>query len=341
MSSSYATEPVAAGQFLLTCVSHGPALATPLPQPAEHPQVIAAYDARAAALRAFDPQLIVIFAPDHYTNIHLDLVPPFCIGLRCEAMDDYGGFPGLLNVPSVLASDCAAWLREHDIDIAVSHSMHVDHGFSQPLHNVAGGVERYPVLPVCINTTCKPLSPFRRVRLLGKAVGEFCARLGLRVAFMASGGLSHHPANIFPQELGSAPEHVKQYLMSGGAEGAMKVADWHRYLGEQTVLGGRSVMEGRRTSRDFRINRAWDETFLSSYLAGDMSVFDKWDPTAVVEQAGVAAVEIQQWIAAASAALVCGVQSTVLDLHVTTVEYRLSVAVAHADPLPTVLEPQA
>jgi hypothetical protein len=52
-------------------------------------------------------------------------------------------------------------------------------------------------------------------------------------------------------------------------------------------------------------------------------------------------VEIQQWIAAASAALVCGVQSTVLDLHVTTVEYRLSVAVAHADPLPTVLEPQA
>jgi hypothetical protein len=43
--------------------------------------------------------------------------------------------------------------------------------------------------------------------------------------------------------------------------------------------------------------------------------------------------EIQQWIAAASAAQIAGVKPIVVDAHVTTVEYRLSVAVAHADPL--------
>ena len=319
--------------FQLTCVSHGPALATPLPEPREHRQVLAAYAARAAAVAAFDPELIVIFAPDHYTDIHLELVPPFCIGLSCEAVADYGGFPGKLNVPYDLAARCVTWLRDHDIDVAVSHSMKVDHGFSQPLHNVGGGVARYPVLPVCINTTCNPISPFRRIRLLGEAVGAFAQRLGLRVSFMASGGLSHHPANIFPQDLAGAPERVKQYLMFGGEAGDMTVSDWHRYLGEQTVLGGQSVIEGKRTATDFRINRAWDESFLNTFVAGDFTAFDSWNPADIVQRAGVAAMEIQQWIAAAAAARVAGVKPIVVDLHVTTVEYRLSVAVAHADPL--------
>jgi 2,3-dihydroxyphenylpropionate 1,2-dioxygenase len=277
--------------------------------------------------------LIVVFAPDHYTDIHLELVPPFCIGLRCEAVADYGGFAGRIDVPADLAARCVRFLRERDIDIAVSHSMKVDHGFSQPLHNVCGGVGRYPVLPICINTTCNPLSPFRRIRLLGAAVGAFARHLGKRVAFLASGGLSHHPANIFPQDLAGAPDDVKNYLMYGGASGQMTVTDWHEYLAEQTVLGGRSVIEGRRTANDFRINREWDERFLAAFTHGDYSVFDSWDPMEIVSDAGVAAMEIQQWIAAAAAAQVAGVKPIVVDAHVTTVEYRLSVAVAHADPL--------
>jgi 2,3-dihydroxyphenylpropionate 1,2-dioxygenase len=319
--------------FQLTCVSHGPALATPLPEPREHAAVQAAYAARAAALEAFDPELLVVFAPDHYTDIHLELVPPFCIGLRCEAVADYGGFPGQLNVPMDLAKQCVTWLRDHDVDIAASHSMQVDHGFSQPLHRVGGGVGRYPVLPICINTTCSPLSPFRRIRLLGERVGEFARQLGKRVAFLASGGLSHHPANIFPQDLAGAPQGVQEYLMFGGRNGGMQVSDWHRHLGEQTILGGRDVMEGRRKAADFRINRAWDRRFLDAFVGSEFAVFDGWDPVEIVRDAGVAAMEIQQWIAAACAARTAGVRPIEVDLHVTTVEYRLSVAVAHADPL--------
>jgi hypothetical protein len=113
----------------------------------------------------------------------------------------------------------------------------------------------------------------------------------------------------------------------------MTVADWHQYLGEQTILGGRSVIEGWRTAKDFRINREWDERFLAAFTKGYYSAFDSWDPAEIVRDAGVAAMEIQQWIAAASAAQIAGVKPVVVDVHVTTVEYRLSVAVAHADPL--------
>ncbi len=319
--------------YQLTCVSHGPALANPLPRPAEHDRVLAAYAARARALQDFNPELIVIFAPDHYTDIHLELVPPFCIGLACEAVADYGGFPGTLSVPGGIAWDCIAWLREHDIDMAASHRMKVDHGFSQPLHNVAGGLGRYPVVPICINTTCKPTSPFRRVRLLGEAVGVFARNLGRRVAFLASGGLSHHPANIFPQDLEGAPELLRDYLMFGGADGGMTVSQWHAYLGEQTIRGGQDVASGARALSDFRINAAWDAHFLQLFSAADLTVFDAWRAEDVIREAGVAAMEIQQWIAAAAAARVAGVGPIVADLQVAEVAYRLGVAVAHADPL--------
>jgi hypothetical protein len=63
------------------------------------------------------------------------------------------------------------------------------------------------------------------------------------------------------------------------------------------------------------------------------SQFDAWDPAVVIEEAGVAAIEVQQWLAARSAAEVCGVRQPVVDLYVAAVEYRLAVGAMHAEPL--------
>ncbi len=158
---------------LLTCVSHGPALEEPMPEPPEHPAMMAAYDARAAAFQVFDPELVVIFAPDHYTGVHLQMAPPF---LRRRP----GGRGGGATSAAMRGGSAfrRAWpcgcctVRAADIDIAVSHDMTVDHGFSQPLYKLARRARPYPTLPVFINTTCAPVSAFRRVRLLGEAVGR-------------------------------------------------------------------------------------------------------------------------------------------------------------------------
>lgn len=315
---------------LLICVSHGPALTRAEPRPAAQDQVEAAYKARARALEAFDPELVVIFAPDHYTGVHLQMVPPFCIAAACQAVDDYGGYPGRLRVPTELAWDLLDAVRAADIDVAASHDLTVDHGFSQPLHLLAGAVDRYETLPVLINTTCRPVSAFRRVRLLGEAIGRFVARLDKRVAFIASGGLSHHPANIFPQEVGQTAPQLKQYLLYGGQRGGMDRGQWLDFLGERTVEGGRAVARGERTALDFRLNPDWDRRFLELFSTGDYAAFDAWDPAEVVREAGVAAMEIQQWIAAASAAKAAGVGAPTIDFHHSAAEYRISIGVAHA-----------
>jgi 2,3-dihydroxyphenylpropionate 1,2-dioxygenase len=316
---------------LLICVSHGPALTCADPRPAAQDQVEAAYQARARALQAFDPELVVIFAPDHYTGIHLQMVPPFCIAAACEAADDYGGYPGRLNVPAETAWACLETVRAADIDIAASHDLIVDHGFSQPLKLLTGAVDRYPVLPIFINTTCRPLSAFRRVRLLGETIGRFVAGLDKRVAFIGSGGLSHHPANIFPQELGATAPELHDYLLYGGMRGGMNRAGWLDFLGERTVEGGLAVARGERTARDFRLNPKWDRRFLDQFATGDYAAFDPWEPAEVIREAGVAAMEIQQWIAAGAAAKAAGSGAPTIDFYHSAAEYRISIGVAHAN----------
>ncbi len=319
--------------YFLACISHGPAIAHPKPRAGRHEEVVAGYARLAAKLQVFDPELIVIFAPDHYAGVHLCLVPPFCLGMECEALADYGGFPGILNVPRGIAEACLEHLRDGGFDPSVSHRMLVDHGFSQPLNWLTGSVGRYPVLPILINTTCRPVSRFARVRQFGEAIGRFCRGLNKRVAFIASGGLSHHPANIFPQEINHESDEIREYLTYGGMRGGMRIEDWLRYLGERTIVGGELVASGQRVAADFRINPEWDARFLELISSDHLEDFDTWDPAIVVEQAGVAAIEVQQWLAARSAAGICGVRKPVVDLYVATVEYRIAVGAMHADPL--------
>lgn len=302
----------------------------PMPRTKAYADVVRAYSKRARAIEMFDPELVIIFAPDHYTGIHLEMVPPFCVGYAATAVDDYGGTPGRLNVPGDLARACLAAVRARDIDIAASHEMIVDHGFSQPLRLLSGELDRYSTIPIFINTTCRPLSTFRRIRQLGEAVGDFAVKLGMRVAFIASGGLSHHPANIFPQDIDAASPELRDYLVHGGALGGLNREAWIAFLGERTELGGQMVVRGERTASDFRLNPEWDRDFLKLMTKGDYTVFDDWDADWVVEQAGVAAMEVQQWVCAASAAKVCGTGKFVTDFYYSGAEYRLAIGVAHA-----------
>jgi hypothetical protein len=111
--------------LMMACVSHTPLLYL-------------------AALRqqveAFDPQLIVLFDCDRYGGQQMFSMPAFCIGVEAVPLADVGGTAGELNVPRATAIAAVEALRKDNVDAAVSYDMSIDHGFSQILVEVAGGI---------------------------------------------------------------------------------------------------------------------------------------------------------------------------------------------------------
>src|ERR1700682_2727474 len=177
----------------LCCMSHSPLLNLPgLSQDLLDDIDSALADAR-QFVTSYDPELVVIFAPDHYNGFFYRTMPPFCVGTAATGVVDYAAYAGPLNVPEDVATDCATAVLESGIDVAISASMDVDHGTVQPLQKLFGDATARPVIPIFINSVATPLGPLRRVRALGAAVGTYLATLGQRVLVIGSGGLSHDP----------------------------------------------------------------------------------------------------------------------------------------------------
>jgi len=177
----------------LHCLSHTPLIGHFDPTQDVLDEVAEVVRAARARIEAFNPELVVLFAPDHYNGFFYDVMPPFCLGMAAEAIGDFGSLAGTLSVPKELAEACAESVLTSGIDLAVSYRMQVDHGFAQPLEFLLGGLDKYPVLPVFVNCVAPPLPTFERVRLLGEAIGRFTRGLNKRVLFLGSGGLSHQP----------------------------------------------------------------------------------------------------------------------------------------------------
>ena len=150
-------------------------------------------DSCAAALHKFNPDLVVVFGPDHFNGFFYEMMPAFCIGTAAEGTKDWHLEGGPLQVPRELAIACVRHLQSRDFDVALSHAMKVDHGITIPLYKLTGALARYSVLPVFINCAADPRPSFRRVRAFGAALGEFLAGQDMRITVVGSGGLSHDP----------------------------------------------------------------------------------------------------------------------------------------------------
>ena len=114
----------------IVCASHSPLMYCAASEPSSEAEICAAFAARAAEVAAFKPDVIFAFGPDHYTSMFHSMAPVFCIGTRCEAIGDIGGFAGRLDVPTELATECIASVYAAGVDVAVSHDLKIDHGIS-------------------------------------------------------------------------------------------------------------------------------------------------------------------------------------------------------------------
>jgi len=203
-----------------------------------------------------------------------------------------------LSVDRHAAYALARAVLDAGVDVALSERMYVDHGFSQPLQLLLGGVATLPVVPVFINSVAEPLGPIRRARLLGEAIGSAAVRLDRRVLFIASGGLSHDPP--IPQLATASPDIAARLI----SEGRVLTPQQRAEREKRVIESGRDFAAGLATLQP--INPEWDRTLMRLLAAGDFDTIDGWGTDEVTDAAGHSAHEVRTWVAAYAAMAASG-----------------------------------
>jgi 2,3-dihydroxyphenylpropionate 1,2-dioxygenase len=304
-------------------MSHSPLLNLPGPSQDLLDDIDAALAQAREFVEDFDPELVVIFAPDHYNGFFYRLMPPFCIGTQAQGVGDYGTHKGPLDVPEATAVACAKAVLSAGVDVAISANMDVDHGTVQPLEKLFGRATARPVIPIFINSVATPLGPLHRCRALGAAVGSYLATLNKRVLVVGSGGLSHDPP---VPTLATATPAVVERIVHGAP------MTHEQRLARQTAVidAARSFANGGSELRP--LNPVWDQRFLDILDSGELDELDKWSNSFIAQQGGNSAHEIRTWVAAFAAMASAGPYQTAARYYRPAAELIAGFAVRTARP---------
>lgn len=283
--------------ILLKCLSHTPLRGLYDPNPETAAEVNAVLDATKKEVEEFDPELIVLFAPDHYNGLFYDLMPPFVVATEANSVGDYLTPEGKLSVPEDLALDLVRFVHDKDIDVALSHRLDVDHGCTQILMETTGSLTRYPVIPIIINSVAPPFTPYRRIRKLGEAVGQFIATLNKRVLILGSGGLSHEPP--VPLLSGAASE-VAEFLICG-----RRPTPEARAAREARTVATAKIF-GTSTCNLTPLNEEWDKAFMDLLASNELQKVDDFEVDVISKEAGRSTHEVRTWVAAFAALAAAG-----------------------------------
>jgi 2,3-dihydroxyphenylpropionate 1,2-dioxygenase len=170
--------------------------------------------------------------------------------------------------------------------------MVVDHGFTQVLDLMFDNLNEFPVIPIMINCGAPPRAEFRRVRLLGEAIGSFCKHRKLRALFLGSGGLSHDPP---VPNFQTADTATREAMIVGGELGVEARAAREAHIVKAAI----EFAAGRGPS--LPPNSKWDETFMDLMKSGHINKVDDWTDDEVTKAAGCGAHEVRTWVASFAA----------------------------------------
>ncbi|SBS73588.1 2,3-dihydroxyphenylpropionate 1,2-dioxygenase [uncultured Mycobacterium sp.] len=240
----------------------------------------------------FDPELVVIFSPDHYNGFFYRLMPPFCIGTAAHGVGDYGTHAGPLTVPADVANEMAAAVWESGVDVSLSAAMDVDHGTVQPLEVLFSDAASRPVIPVFINSVATPLGPLKRTRALGTAIGEYLGTLSKRVLVVGSGGLSHDPP---VPTLATAPPAALERIVGG----APMSPEGRAARQDAVIAAAHDFAHGQSPLQP--LNPDWDHALLDLIDTNQLAEVDGWTNDWIAREAGNSAHEIRTWVAAFAA----------------------------------------
>lgn len=257
--------PTAGPDIRVACLSHSPSMDTPKAR--DQGQTFrAGMERLRVAITAWDPTLVIYFGPDHVRAL-TDIVPAFTLAERAVGFGDWGIPAEDYAVATPIAAQLAQHLIDAGIDLAVAETIRLDHGFSQSMYHLFGGLGRVPSVPIVINCVREPMPTMARVAALAGAVGDYirtCLDGRHRVLVLASGGLSHSPPILVPGFRAMSPEQQ------------------------------RPLIDAARTA----VNPDWDAQFQALLDSGSWAELAAMDADAL-RGAGSGGNEVRVWIAAA------------------------------------------
>lgn len=276
----------------LCALSHSPLYGIADPGNATLAQVNEGLDHLRGFVREFDPELTVVFGPDHFNGVFYDMMPAFCIGRAAISVGDWGTAEGALPVDREAAGLLTDAALRSGIDVAQSERLYVDHGMTQPMEFLFGKSFTQPIVPIFINAVGLPLGPMQRVRLLGEAVGNEIAKWDRRVLLVASGGLSHDPP--VPRLAEASPEIVARLI-----DGRNPTKEARAIRQQRVIEAGKAHAAGSSPYRD--VNPAFDRKTLDLLSSGELEQFDAWTNEWIEVEGGHSGHEIRGWVAAFAA----------------------------------------
>lgn len=282
-------EVVAAG-----ALSHSPMMFVPGLEAGPGAQrYMAAVGSLSAAIDRSGAETAVVFFPDHFRAARYDLMPSFCVGVgRLGTRGDWHLPKRDLRTDGPLARHILGHLLSDGFDPAYSADLCIDHGGAQPIEVL--GLGDKTIVAILVNCAAPPLPALRRVRALGRSVGEALRSFGedRKVAVVGSGGLSHDVPLPGWEVLDPAEITRWQTFVSGIP--ADEVADREKARISQilALVGGAGV----------QVDPDLDGEFLGAFERGDIDAVAGFDDEVLQARGGSGMHEVRTWLAAAAAA---------------------------------------
>ena len=152
-------------------------------------------------LEATRPDVIVGVANDHLLNFHPGHVPDWCVGTAAQWQGPAPWFRDWINVPDYQVAG-EPELARHIVRASCRKGFNLDYrddllfddNWSVPLHYLTPAHD-IPLVPIHMNCVLPPMPPVQRCFEFGQVLAEVVQAWPqhLRVAIMATGGLSHDP----------------------------------------------------------------------------------------------------------------------------------------------------
>lgn len=253
------------------------------------------------------PDVIVALLDDHFENHFRNLMPTLSIGvadnhigpakiwLEALRLDRQEKFPGAPEIAESLLRSCVI----QGFDVARMGAIEYGNNLLVPWKIMELGAPS-PVVPVFFNVFSPPLMPYTRALAFGRALRKAVQELDadLRVAVLATGGLSHWPP-FWTDSSDPNDAFLQQRMRRFQTEGLAYLPD---DPGLYTDLGEYEIRMAREnqwpTNAEYPlVNDAWDRKFLAAIERGDEAYVAALSFEEVEREAGHGAHEILNWLA--------------------------------------------